>query len=118
MYIGWCDGVQVHDHNMVHTTCRAPRAETPAVWARSLGAPQARITGPRTEAHQYDRNRTTEERRLHYVTPDLYTSGCGSSWVHGFTHRYSTLPLNGWKPRRVCGVETKGLSELFMCRTW
>jgi len=56
MYIGWCDGVQARDGNTAHVTRHTPRAETPAVWTRSLGVPQAQITGLRTEAHQYDHN--------------------------------------------------------------
>jgi len=44
MYMGWCDGVQACDCNMVRTTCCAPRAETPAAWAGSLGTSWAWAT--------------------------------------------------------------------------
>ena len=54
--MGWCDGVQVCDHNTVCVTRRVLRAETLVGRAASLGAPRVRITGPRTEARQYNRN--------------------------------------------------------------
>jgi len=42
--MGWCDGVQARDRNMVRMTRRAPRAETLAARAGSLGTSQARAT--------------------------------------------------------------------------
>ena len=45
MYMGWCDGVQACDGNMVCATCSAPRAETPVLWAGILDAPRVRVTG-------------------------------------------------------------------------
>jgi len=42
--MGWCDGVQARDHNMVHAMRRVPRAETPVAWARSLGMSRAWAT--------------------------------------------------------------------------
>ena len=42
--MGWCDGVQVCDHHTVRVMRRAPRAETPAAWAGSLGMPRVRVT--------------------------------------------------------------------------
>ena len=44
MYMGWCDGVQVHDGNAVHAMCHALRAETLALQARNLDVPQAWVT--------------------------------------------------------------------------
>jgi len=44
VYMGWCDGVQAHDCNTARVTRSAPRAETPAAQAGSLGMSQARAT--------------------------------------------------------------------------
>jgi len=45
MYIGWCDGVQVHDGNAVRAACCVPRAETPVLQTGNQDAPQAQFTG-------------------------------------------------------------------------
>jgi len=42
--MGWCDGVQVHDCNTVRVMRSAPRAETPAARARSLGMSRAQAS--------------------------------------------------------------------------
>ena len=61
MYIGWCDGVQACDGNAAHATRHMLRAETLAVQTGSLGAPGARITGPRMETCWCDRNTQVEQ---------------------------------------------------------
>jgi len=42
--MGWCDGVQARDCNTVRATRSAPRAETPAARAGSLGTSRARAS--------------------------------------------------------------------------
>jgi len=42
--MGWCDGVQACDCNTAHMTRSAPRAETPAARAGSLGMSQAQAS--------------------------------------------------------------------------
>jgi len=54
--MGWCDGVQARDCNTVRATRSAPRAETLAARAGSLGMSWARASETESGSRWCDRN--------------------------------------------------------------
>jgi len=102
VYIGWCDGVQARDGNTAHTTHRTPRAETPVVWTGSLGAPQARIAGPRMGARQYNHNNWSQgDNTRAYMA-------CRTQSQHKIVHRQIQ---NDLLPRVMQTSYTRGQSK-------